>query len=84
MVNSVVAVPKVDSVRRDQYNSSYSESKDQASNGTFAKVLEDVRKDKQNTPMDCHTISYGKDSKLQSFVYQPRDYHFWNQNYKRT
>lgn len=76
MVNSVVAVPKTASVRRDRYNSSYSEAKAQTSNNSFAKVLEEAKKEENNIPMSCHTVSYGRDSRIQSFDYQTREYRF--------
>lgn len=76
MVHSVDAVPKVGKVKRDQQNAFYSESGSQRSNGSFAKVLERAKKETLNSSMDCHTTTYGRDSRIQTFFYQPREYHF--------
>lgn len=75
MVHSVDAVPKAGRIKRDQQKSFYSDSGSHSSNGSFAKVLENAKKETQNASMDCHTTTYGRDSRIQTFFYQPREYH---------
>lgn len=76
MVHSVVAVPAIGKVKRDNQNASYSESRNQNSNGSFAKVLENATNETRDSAMDCHTTTYGADSQIRTFFYQPREYHF--------
>lgn len=76
MVHSVAAVPKARRIKRDHQNAFYSDSGSQDSNGSFAKVLENAKKETLNASMDCHTTTYGRDSRIQTFFYQPREYHF--------
>ena len=76
MVHSVVAVPTIGKVKRDHQNTSYSDSGNQNSNGSFAKVLEAAESEHCSSVMDCHTTTYGRDSQIRTFFYQPREYHF--------
>ncbi|MDE5909519.1 MAG: hypothetical protein K2H52_12365 [Lachnospiraceae bacterium] len=76
MVHSVAAIPKTGKIKRDQPKAFDSESGNQSSNGSFAKVLENAKRETQNASMDCHTTTYGRDSRIQTFFYQPREYHF--------
>ena len=76
MVQSVAAVSKTGKIKRDQQKTFDSESGNQSSNGSFAKVLENAKREAQNAPMDCHTTTYGRDSRIQTFFYQPREYRF--------
>lgn len=76
MVHSVVAVPMIGKVKRDNQNTSYSDSGNHSSNGSFARVLEAAKNEVQDSAMDCHTTTYGRDSQIRTFFYQPREYHF--------
>lgn len=76
MVPSVVAVVGVGKVKRDQQNSSYSDTTNQNSGGSFAQVLEKVTDEKRDASIDCQTTTYGRDSLIRTFYYQSRAYHF--------
>jgi len=42
----------------------------------FNQVLSDAIEEQEATPILCHNTTYGQDSKLQTFHYQPREYHY--------
>lgn len=76
MVPSVVAVVGVGKVKRDQQNSSYSDTANRNSGGSFAQVLEKVTDEKRDASLNCHTTTYGRDSMIRTFYYQSRAYRF--------
>ena len=76
MVHSVAAVPMTGRVRRDPQRSCYPESGSQSSKGSFAQVLENVTKEVRDDSIDCRTTTYGRDSRIETFYYQSRAYHF--------
>ncbi len=76
MVPSVVAVAGVGKVKHDQQNTSYSDTANQNSGGSFAQVLAKVTDEKRDASINCHTTTYGRDSMLRNFYYQSRTYHF--------
>ena len=65
MVHSVVAVPSVGKIKRER----------RTPNGTFAQVLERAKEETKESPMSCVTTTYGRDSRMRTFFYQPREYH---------
>ncbi len=76
MVHSVAAVPNVGKVKREHYNSAYIGASENSSNGSFAQALKHAKEEVQDSPMDCVTTTYGRDCMMQTFFYQPREYHF--------
>lgn len=76
MVHSVAAVPNVGKIKREHQNPVYSGIMADSSNGSFAQVLERAKEETQNSPMDCVTTTYGRDCRIRTFYYQPREYHF--------
>ncbi|MCM1126902.1 MAG: hypothetical protein NC429_10570 [Lachnospiraceae bacterium] len=76
MVHSVAAVPNVGRVKREHRNFSYYGDKETASNESFAQVLERAKEETQESPMNCVTTTYGRDCKMRTFFYQPREYTF--------
>lgn len=76
MVHSVVAVPSVGKVKREHCTPAYAGNMGNSSNGTFAQVLERAKEETKESPMSCVTTTYGRDSKMRTFFYQPREYHF--------
>ena len=75
MVHSVVAVPSVGKIKRERRSPAYSESMGHSSNGTVAQVLERAQEDAKEAPMSCVTTTYGREGRMRTFFYQPREYH---------
>lgn len=75
MVHSVVAVPSVGKIKRERRTPSYTGNMESLSNGTFAQVLERAKEETKEAPMSCVTTTYGRDSRMRTFFYQPREYH---------
>lgn len=76
MVSSVLAVPTVGKVKREDPRDSHSGSKEKDSKGLFAQVLEEAVHEPEPAPRDCCTMLYGRDSRLQTFRYMTREYHY--------
>lgn len=74
MVTSVEAVLGVNMTRRDRGRDTRSDSGQNGAEGLFAKILEENTKEVKNTVVDCHTTTYGSDSRMQSFQYRTREY----------
>lgn len=71
MVQQVEAVPHVGKVIRDRYKSVYSDARKENSTGTFAQLLEDAVEENRSASMGCHITTYGRDSRIRIFDYQP-------------
>lgn len=76
MVHSVEAVSTVGRIKREHQSPVYSGNVANSSNGSFAQVLERAKEETQESPMNCVTTTYGRDCKMRTFFYQPREYHF--------
>ncbi|MGN0401895.1 MAG: hypothetical protein ACI4HQ_06490 [Acetatifactor sp.] len=74
MVSSVTAVPPTDREKRD-HGSSRNSKKD-FGEGLFAQILRDTAKKTESKNLDCHTTTYGRDSKMRSFIYEGREYRY--------
>ncbi len=75
MVHSVVAVPSIGKIKRERRSPVYTGTMENSSNGTFAQVLERAKEETKESPMNCITTTYGRDSRMRTFLYQPREYH---------
>ena len=75
MVHSVSAVGTAKKVSRDDRGFSGGHSGNGHSNHTFSKVLEAELNEKK-APAECHTVTYGSDLKLRTFLYQTREYQY--------
>lgn len=75
MVHSVEAVSSVDKVRRDADRARDFQSKSKQ-NSLFSQILNQKTEDLQKDSMECHTVTYGQDSKLRTFLYQSREYSY--------
>lgn len=75
MVASVAAVSGVSKTRSDERRDAYSDSKKRNAEKLFASILEDSAKEKVND-VDCRTTTYGRDSMMQNFLYQTREYRY--------
>lgn len=76
MVHSVMAVPTAKKVKRDDNRSSHSNTKDKNENKLFAAILEETTQQSEPAPMSCQTTLYNRDSRMQNFHYQTREYHY--------
>ncbi len=78
MVSSVMAVPVVKKVKKEPARAFVQVSKDDSSADSFAQALDQAVAEQTlpQAPTECYTVTYGRDSRLRRFIYQPRDYHF--------
>ncbi len=75
MVQSVMAVPTVQKLKRDNQKSSDSKNKD--AGRLFAQILEEAAEQKsESAPRDCQTTLYDRDSRLQTYHYLSREYRY--------
>lgn len=75
MVASVAAVSGVPRTRRDERRGTDSHSKGKNAEKLFASILSDSAKEKADT-VDCCTTTYGRDSKVQNYLYQTKEYRY--------
>lgn len=76
MVTSVAAVSGVHKTGRDERRDAYSDSKKGNAEKLFASILDDSVKEKKADVVDCRTTTYGRDSMMQNFLYQTREYRY--------
>ena len=77
MVHSIVAVPMVGKLRRDQEQSGGSPSKEDQKEKTFAQVLEAASEEQAViAPRECRTVTYGRNSQIQYFLYRTKEYRY--------
>lgn len=74
MVNSVTAVSGVYKTRRDERRIPASQYGKKNAEGLFAKILEENVKETSGNDVDCCTVTYGRDRKMQTFLYQTKEY----------
>lgn len=74
MVHTVTAVSLTKKVSKDARRSSNSYSSPQQTPHTFSNFLEEEINELKAAPNNCHTVTYGNDLKLHTFLYQPREY----------
>ncbi|MBQ4536228.1 MAG: hypothetical protein II994_01260 [Lachnospiraceae bacterium] len=75
MVSSIMAIPQTAKTKRDRSNTS-SQPKPKDPTGLFAEVLDESTQNLENAPRECHNVVYGPNSRLQSFHYRSREYHY--------
>lgn len=76
MIHSVLAVPSTGKIKRESYKSTGTPSDKEQSNHLFSQILEEKMDEQKKAPMDCHTLTYGQDSRLHTFYYQSREYNY--------
>lgn len=76
MVASVAAVSGVYKTGRDERRDAHSGSKKKSAEKLFASILEDSAKENGANAVDCRTTTYGRDSRMQNFLYQTREYRY--------
>ena len=76
MVHSVEAVSSVDKVKRDANKTTNSRTQDKQSKALFSQILDQKKQEQKANSMECHTVTYGQDSRLRTFQYQSREYNY--------
>ncbi len=76
MVTSVMAVSGVGRTRKDKQHLPYSGISKKNEKGLFSKILRETVTELADDVRDCCTTTYGPDSKMQTFLYQAREYHY--------
>ncbi len=78
MVNSVLAVSTIGKTKHDDVKSDHSlqERKQMNSNPLFSQILQEEVEEQRSASLNCHTLTYGQDSRLHAFEYQKREYHY--------
>ncbi len=66
-VQVVSTIPKL---RRDTRRSASGSHSGTKKDGTFEGLLQ--QKLSENAPLDCYTVTYGRNRQLQTFFYQPK------------
>lgn len=73
----VSAVPTVDKAARRRRDVSYYHPKYSAPEKEFSQVLQEVSEEKfPDAPMHCHTVTYGRDRRLRTFLYHSGEYRY--------
>jgi len=75
MVQSVIGAPKLKKTKSERNKSSYSHSGEKKEH-SFNQILNDAIEEQEAAPVICHNTTYGQDSRLQTFHYQSREYHY--------
>lgn len=78
MVNSVMAVSATGKIKRDNERSraTLNEKNKEHSKGLFSEFLKQEVEEQKEAPHSCSTVMYGQDSRLHTFEYQKREYHY--------
>lgn len=76
MVNAVMMVSEAGRTRRDKQPSSHSYPRRKKPEQSFSTTLEHAAQEYEDVPLHYLTTVYGRDSKMQNFFYQPREYHY--------
>lgn len=77
MVSSVMAIPRVRKTRREQERILDYRLKEHSHPQSFSQILDvAVEQAVETAPTECHTITYGRDSQIQHFLYRTREYHY--------
>ncbi len=77
MVNSVLAVSSVGKIKREGVRKEKSPGKGGANpNPLFSQLLQEEMESQGKAPLSCSATTYGQDSRLHTFEYQKREYHY--------
>ncbi len=76
MVTSVTAVSDICRTRREEQHVPDTDSKKKNGQGLFAGILEKSLKEVREDVLECCTTTYGRDSKMQTFLYRTREYRY--------
>ena len=70
-----MAVPKLKKTKSERNKSSFTHSGEKKEH-LFNQILNDAIEEQEAAPVICHNTTYGQDSRLQTFHYQSREYHY--------
>ena len=77
MVNSVLAVSSVGKIKREHVENQKAPEKGCAdTNPLFSQLLQEEMEGQREASLNCRTTTYGQDSRLHTFEYQKREYHY--------
>lgn len=76
MVTSIQVVPLTEKVRREKEHEVYTPSQKDSSSSSFQEILNQTIEEPKNASLNCCNTTYGRDCKLQTFLYQSREYTF--------
>lgn len=77
MVSSIMAVPMVSKVKREQERFYGHNHEEAASERTFSEVLREATEQQTDkAPTECYITTYGRNRQLQHFMYLTREYHY--------
>ena len=77
MVNSVLAVSSVGRIKREHVENEKAPEKGRAdTNPLFSQLLQEEMEGQREASLNCRTTTYGQDSRLHTFEYQKREYHY--------
>lgn len=76
MVASVSAAPVLRKTGRDDPGISGSGFQKKSGAGLFSNILKETMDQYTEDAVDCRTTTYGRDRKMQTFLYQTREYHY--------
>ncbi len=71
-----MAVSRVSKAKRDKRYVPYSVPKKKDGRKTFSQLLQEAASGVAENNLECCTTTYGRDSRMQSFLYQTREYHY--------
>lgn len=74
MVSPVLAVPAVSKIRRKKERTAHSNTRKGNSGSPFAQILSQSIDESKTVSLNCHTITYGRDSMITAFQYQTKEY----------
>lgn len=73
VVHSVTMVSSADRVKRDA-NRERDFTPGSRQDARFSQILEEKEQELQRASLECHTVTYGQDSRLRTFLYRSREY----------
>lgn len=76
MVHTIPVVTHGAKINRDSRQSSGNGYNGNQSNHLFAQILESAVDEQTKAPAHCHTVTYGNDRRLHTFLYQSREYQY--------
>lgn len=76
MVHTIPVVTSGAKINRDSRQSSGNGYNGNQSNHLFAQILESAVDEQTKAPAHCHTVTYGNDRRLHTFLYQSREYQY--------
>lgn len=75
MVNSVQVVSMLPKAKEERERTAYSGTDNTDKKSSFSNMLQQAIQDTvPSDSLDCQTVTYGRDSRIQTFLYRSREY----------